>query len=91
MGSCSQISADADVPAPVWWCRRKAGVREGIFRVVRDRDSPHRGLLLEDWGCLYAKEIPTSIPSTEVCREEVVFSFSVLRKQEENCEAGRFQ
>ena len=91
VGSCSQISAGADVPAPVWWCHRKAEVSEGIFRAVRDPDTLHRRLLLGDRGCLFAKKTPASILGTEMCRGEVVSCSSVLRKQEKNCGAGRLQ
>ena len=46
VGSCSQMSAGADVPGPVWQCHRKAEVSKGVSRVVRDDDTLHRGLLL---------------------------------------------
>lgn len=86
VGSCSHRSAGAGAPAPVCLYHHKAEISVCIFRAVRDYDTLDR-------GCLFAKKTPTSIPGTEVSQTAVgrVSCFSLLRKQEENCQAGRFQ
>lgn len=93
VGSRSHRSTGANAPAPIFLYHHKAEISMCIFRVVRDYDTLHRALLLGDWGCLFAKKTPTSIPGTEVSQTAAgrVSCFSLLRKWEKNCQAGKFQ